>query len=151
MSPESAITRWRNFSANRKFTKEIHAISQREGAFFLPISPIARSGPHSARLGRGPFLRQGFPRLLKGGRRDELTRRWSINPMVNRDGLGHYREQVVAPPRRHSRRWYQIITRSIIDMRPVSTLSIVFVHQHSLRCSARVAAHISWRLNTIQS
>jgi hypothetical protein len=48
MSPESAITRWRNFSANRKFTKEIHAISQREGAFFLPISPIARSGVHTA-------------------------------------------------------------------------------------------------------
>jgi hypothetical protein len=54
-----------------------------------------------------------------------------------RERVGHYREQAVASPRLHSRRWYQRVTRPIIDMRPaLSTFAIVFVHQHSLRSSA---------------
>ena len=111
---------------------------------------------HSARLGRGrplPLLDKASRACSKAVGEMNAHAAGPSTPslLVNRDGFGHYREQVVAPPCRHSRRLYQIFSRSIIDMRPVSTLAIVFVHQHSLRCSARVAAHTSWRLNSIRS
>jgi hypothetical protein len=61
----------------------------------------------------------------------------STPSLDQRERVGHYREQAVASPRLHSRRWYQRVIRPIIDMRPaLSTFAIVFVHQHSLRSSA---------------
>jgi hypothetical protein len=123
--------------------------NERNGAFIsrnrarLRLPRCSRSG----RLGRGRPLRIRSDRLPLS----DMASRACSKPvgamyargagpstpsLDQRERVGHYREQAVASPRLHSRRWYQRGIKSIIGMRPVSTLAIVFVHQHSLRCSA---------------
>ena len=143
--------------------KRISRVFERNGAFFSRYRARVREPrcSRSGRFGRGRPLRirPGTLPLSSLASRACLKAVGAMyargagpsTPSLDqRERVGHYREQAVPSPRLHSRRWYQRGIRSIIDMRPVSTLAIVFVHQHSLRCSARVAAHASRRFPTIR-
>ena len=131
--------------------KRISRVFERNGAFFSRYRARVREPrcSRSGRFGRGRPLRirpGTLPLSSLASRRACLKAVGAMyargagpsTPSLDqRERVGHYREQAVASPRLHSRRWYQRVIRPIIDMRPaLSTFAIVFVHQHSLRSSA---------------
>ena len=140
-----------NFSAISEIGSLKRSVDERNGTFFLSKSRTTSRLPMCSRSGR---LRRGRPLRIRSDRLplSDMASRACSKPvgamyargagpstpsLDQRERVGHYREQAVASPRLHSRRWYQRVIRPIIDMRPaLSTFAIVFVHQHSLRSSA---------------